>query len=129
MQNQISGARDPGLLCSIFNLQIGKTKPKNSFGELECSDILLLIQTCRVIVLTDLSLIDSLLLFRYVITKTTSISKNLKFFRTNSKKVPVILKFSYAGNVQYHKLSELEVRGLIDELNDSVIPDPIARET
>lgn len=63
-----------------------------------------------------LNLLDRILLIRNAIVKTVSVSKALKVFHSDSKETPVILKFSYAGNVQYHKLSEQEVRALILEL-------------
>ncbi len=63
-----------------------------------------------------LNLLDRILLVRNAIVKTVSVSKTLKVFHADSKEAPVILKFSYAGNVQYHKLSEQEVRALILEL-------------
>ena len=64
----------------------------------------------------ELSFIDSIFLFRHKITKTTRVSKTLKVFHTASSKVPFVLKFSYAGNTQYHKLSALEASSLIAEL-------------
>ncbi len=67
-----------------------------------------------------LNLLDRILLVRNAIVKTVSVSKTLKVFHSDSKEVPVILKFSYAGNVQYHKLSEREVRALILELRNAM---------
>ncbi len=64
----------------------------------------------------ELGLIDSIFLFRHKIIKTTRVSKTLKVFHTASAKVPFVLKFSYPGNTQYHKLSTLEASGLIAEL-------------
>ncbi len=70
--------------------------------------------------MTKLNFLDRLLLVRHAIVKTVFISKTLKVFHADSKDVPVILKFSYAGNVQYHKLTEQEVRRLIPELRNAI---------
>ena len=69
--------------------------------------------------MAKLKFLDRLVLFRHTIEKTVLISKTLKVFHSDSKDVPVILKFSYAGNVQYHKLSKQEVRKLISELRNA----------
>lgn len=67
--------------------------------------------------MVELSFIDSIFLFRHKITKSTRVSKTLKVFHTASAEVPFILKFSYPGNLQYHKLSALEASGLISEID------------
>lgn len=67
-----------------------------------------------------LNLLDRILLVRNAIVKTVSVSKTLKVFHADSKEAPVILKFSYAGNVQYHKLSEQEARALMLELRNAI---------
>ncbi|MGB7240788.1 MAG: hypothetical protein WBC93_01715 [Sulfitobacter sp.] len=69
--------------------------------------------------MAKLNFLDRLVLFRHAIEKTVFVSKTLKVFHADSKDVPVILKFSYAGNVQYHKLTEQEVRKLISELRNA----------
>ena len=70
--------------------------------------------------MTKLNFLDRLLLIRHTIEKSVSISKTLKVFHADSKDVPVILKFSYAGNVQFHRLTEQEVRRLIAELRNAI---------
>lgn len=66
------------------------------------------------------NLLDKLVLFRHSVYKATSVSKSLTVFYTKSKSAPVILKFSYLGNVQYHKLSQTEVLGLELELRNEL---------
>lgn len=71
-----------------------------------------------------LNFLDRIFLFRHAIVKTAPVSKALKVFQADSKEAPVILKFSYAGNVQYHVLSEREVHGLILELRKAIDCSP-----
>ncbi len=69
--------------------------------------------------LVKLNIIDKIIFFRHEIAKITCVSKTLKMFFTKSEDVPVILKFSYAGNIQYHKLNKSEVRILVSELSSA----------
>ena len=69
--------------------------------------------------MATLNFLDRLVLFRHEIEKTAFVSKTLKVFYTKSKDVPVILKFSYAGNVQYHKLTRIDVGKLSSELSNA----------
>lgn len=66
-----------------------------------------------------LNFVDRLVLYRHIITKIVFISKTLKVYHTNSKELPVILKFSYPGNVQYHKITQLDLEKLIPELSSA----------
>lgn len=60
--------------------------------------------------------LDRLVLFRHEIENVVALSKSLTVFHTKSETIPVILNFSYPGNVQYHKISKEELRGLEAEL-------------
>lgn len=67
--------------------------------------------------LENISFLDRLFLWRHDIEKSVAVSKNQSVIHTKSSEIPVVLKFSYPGNVQYHKLTGSEVRMLSSELS------------
>ena len=64
-----------------------------------------------------LSFIDQIFLWRHKVLEVSRIGKHLKVFEVESVNPRFILKFSYAGNTQYHKLNEEEAVALANRLN------------
>ncbi len=67
--------------------------------------------------MTKRSILDKLVLFRHEVVRVHEVSKTLRVFHTSSEETPIILKFSYAGNIQYHKLNGSEANALVSELS------------
>lgn len=65
-----------------------------------------------------MGLLDKLALIGSKVTSSKELSSTITAFRTSEPSQPAILKFSYSGNVQYHKLSSRELAVLIKELAD-----------
>ncbi|WP_306116142.1 MULTISPECIES: hypothetical protein [unclassified Roseovarius] len=63
------------------------------------------------------NLIDKIALWRRGIFKEVSFGNRRTIFQTKDSLNPIALKFSYAGNVQYHLLSDSDVEQLANKLN------------
>lgn len=61
--------------------------------------------------------IDRIVLWRSGPIHSSQVAKNLHVIETQNPKLPIALKFKYAGNTQYHQLSNTEADALITELN------------
>lgn len=61
--------------------------------------------------------IDRVFLWRHKVAKTSIISKHIKIFHLDGERTKFILKFSYAGNIQYHKLTADEAAQIVSELS------------
>jgi hypothetical protein len=57
------------------------------------------------------------MLWRSRPSRTANIGNWINVIETQNPKKPVALKFSYAGNTQYHQLTGKEADALISELN------------
>lgn len=62
-------------------------------------------------------LIDKIALLKSKIRKETRISGSFVVFETENEATPLVLKFSYSGNTQYHRLSSSEIEALRALLN------------
>ena len=67
-----------------------------------------------------MNILDRIVLFRHSVTETIQASQTLRIFHTASRDVPLILKFSYAGNVQYHRLDPAELHVLAAEIGKAL---------
>lgn len=61
------------------------------------------------------TLADKIFLVRQKITKISRISKHIRLFHVESGSSKFIVKFSYGGNTQYHKLTADEAQKLVSE--------------
>jgi hypothetical protein len=62
---------------------------------------------------------DRLFLMRSGIAETFEIRSGLTVFKTKNDDAPWVLKFSYPGNIQYHKISRSDADRLTGILNSS----------
>ncbi len=58
------------------------------------------------------TLFEKIVLFKYKILTVKQITNTISLFEVQHPKIFIILKFSYMGNVQYHKLSNDELQKL-----------------
>jgi hypothetical protein len=63
------------------------------------------------------TLVDRVVLWRHKVTKISIISNHIKLFHIDGESVKFVLKFSYAGNVQFHKLTNDEAAEIVSELS------------
>lgn len=61
------------------------------------------------------TLLDRVVLWRHKVTRVSRISKHIRLFHVKTHSIKFILKFSYAGNVQNHKLTNEEAQKLVSE--------------
>lgn len=54
--------------------------------------------------------LEKIMLFKYKILTVKQITKTISIFEVEHPKICTILKFSYTGNVQYHKLNDDELQ-------------------
>lgn len=67
--------------------------------------------------LEKLTIADKIFLFRQKIVKISSISSHIRVFHIASGNTRFIVKFSYSGNVQYHRLTSKEAQKLASEIS------------
>lgn len=69
------------------------------------------------------TLLDRLFLINHKITGVVKLTKTLSAFYVNTADVRLILKFAYAGNIQYHKLDKETAAILLAELENATSRD------
>jgi hypothetical protein len=69
------------------------------------------------------SWLDRLVLLRSRIISEHPVADRCRLFVTDHDEGPLVLKFAYPGNIQYHRLSHEEARRLSDLLAEVSEPD------
>nr|WP_272210502.1 hypothetical protein [Marinicella sp. W31]MDC2876394.1 hypothetical protein [Marinicella sp. W31] len=69
--------------------------------------------------LKKLSLVDRIFLSRRKVAKVSRIADHITLYHIVSDDFRFVVKFRYAGNVQYHKLTDQEARTLVNALSES----------